>query len=153
TAKDEEYLYLRMRLANAHPWTARPFAVGFDVRPGGNRGLPGMKGVDPGADVSLEIGRDGTARIEQAASTDPIEFTYGLAHPFLEVRPKDLRPGSGVWDPVRLILNRPELIRPTGQVRPIELADVSDLHWGNWSEPTNLVRSSGDELDLRIPWA
>jgi hypothetical protein len=152
-AKDEEYLYLKLRLSHAHPWTSSPLAIGFDVRPGGNRGLPGMPGVDPGADVSLEIARDGTARIEQAASTDPIAFTYGLAHGFLEVHPNDLRPDSGVWDRVRLILNRPELIRPTGQVRPIELADVSELHRGDWSEPTHLVRSSGDQLDLRIPWA
>jgi hypothetical protein len=152
-AKDEEYLYLRLQLGRPAPWLTQPFAIGFDVRPGGNRGLPGMAGVDPQADVALTIGEDGSAHIAQAASSDPIAFMYGLAHHYVKVHAADLRPGSGVWDSPRLMLNRPYTVPVSDRPHPPELADVGTLHWGDWREPTNLVRVSGDQLDLRIPWA
>jgi hypothetical protein len=151
-AKDEEYLYLRLRFDRSDGWRSGPFGIGFDVRPGGNRGLPGMPGVDPAADVALTIARDGTARIEQAASTDPISFMYGPAHHFVPFRRADLRPGSGAWVHPRLILDRPYTVPVTGRPHPTELADVSRLAWGDWSEPMHLIRASGDELDVRIPW-
>jgi hypothetical protein len=152
-AKDEEYLYLRLRLGRPQPWRTERFAIGFDVRPGGNRGLPGMPGIDPDADVALTIGQDGTARIEQAAWTDPIPFVYGLVHHYVAARARDLRPGSGVWDDPRLMLDRPYVIPATGRVRAPQLVDVGTLRWGGWGDPTQLVRERSGELDLRIPWA
>jgi hypothetical protein len=151
--KDAEYLYLRLALAQPAPWRSSPFGIGFDVRPGGNRGLPGMPGVDPNADVALTIGRDGTARIAQATWADPIPFMYGLAHRYVPVRRSDLRPGSGAWDAPRLMLDRPYVIAATGRLRPAQLADVGTLRRGTWSDPVQLIRQRGDELDLRIPWA
>ena len=113
---------------------------------------PHASGHDPAADVALTIARDGTARIEQAASTDPISFMYGLAHHFVPYRLADLRPGSGAWVHPRLILDRPYTVPVTGKPHATELADVSRLAWGDWSEPTHLMWTSGDELDVRIPW-
>ena len=152
-AKDEEYLYLRLRLSQPAPWRSGRFAIGFDVRPGGNGGLPGMPGVDPSADVALTIDREGVARMAQAAWVDPIAFMYGLAHRYVTVRGRDLRPGSGVWDSPRLMLDRPYVVPATGSTRPAQLADVGTLRWGRWIDPTQLVRERGDDLDLRIPWA
>ena len=151
-AKDEEYLYLRLRFDRPAPWRAGAVAIGFDVRPGGNRGLPGMPGVDPAADVALTVAGDGSVRVAQAAADDPIAAMYGRRH-FVPVRTAALRPGSGVWDGVRLMLNRPYTVPVTGADHPTELADVSLLRRGDWREPTNLVRGNGDLLELRIPWA
>ena len=50
---DEAYLYLRLRFDDAAQ--RQHFDLGLDVRPGSNRGLPGLPGVMPGADVALRI--------------------------------------------------------------------------------------------------
>ena len=42
--KDEQYLYLRLRLDEAESWRERPVTVGLDVRPGENSGLPDHPG-------------------------------------------------------------------------------------------------------------
>jgi hypothetical protein len=152
-AKDEEYLYLRLKLDRPSPWRAGRFAIGLDVRPGGNRGLPGVPDVDPDADVALTIGRDGAARIAEAAWADPIPFMYGLVHHYVAARARDLRPGSGAWDSPRLMLDRPYAIPETGRIRPPQLVDVGALRWGDWSDPVQLLRGRGDRLDVRIPWA
>lgn len=70
-AKDEAYLHLRFRV-EAKDWRERPLVLGLDVRPGGNRGLPGHPGVHPEADVAVTVGPGRRAKIEQAAWTDPI---------------------------------------------------------------------------------
>jgi hypothetical protein len=149
---DEEYLYLRLRFDRPQGWRRSPVTVGFDVRPGENRGLPGTHGADPAADVALRIGSGDSAHLVQAAWTDSIAWQYGVARSFVPVHRADLEQGSGVWDAPRLILNRPTLIRPEHVVHPTELVDVGTFRWGDWAEPTNLVRAHGDAVDVRIPW-
>lgn len=149
---DEEYLYLRLRFNGAQDWRQHPVTVGFDVRPGENGALPGSNGADPDADVALRIGPGDTAHIAQAAWTDPIAWQFGVARTFVPVHRADLEQGSGVWHSPRLMLNRPTLIRPQHTVYPAELVDVGTFRWGDWSEPTNLVRVHGAVLDVRIPW-
>jgi hypothetical protein len=56
--KDEQYLYLRLRLNEADSWRQEPITVGLDVRDGENRGLPDRPGVFPEADVALVIDPD-----------------------------------------------------------------------------------------------
>ena len=121
---DEEYLYLRLRFDRPGSWRSSPVTVGFDVRPGENRGLPGTRGADPAADVALRIGSGDTAKLVQAAWTDPIAWQYGIARRFVPMHRAHLEQGSGVWDSPRLILNRPTLIRPEHRVYPTELVDV-----------------------------
>ncbi|MDX6646117.1 MAG: hypothetical protein QOK40_1844 [Miltoncostaeaceae bacterium] len=158
-AHDEEYLYLLLRLARPVGWAAGTLTIGLDVRPGGNRGLPGRPGVAPRSDVAVTVGPGRRARLVLAASTDPLLFQYGLANPFLPVRPADLRPGSGVWVPLRQILNRPYVVPSTGEQRPVEIADLSSLRWGTTDprsrafDDRNLLMGRGSVLELRLPWS
>ncbi|MDX6554037.1 MAG: hypothetical protein QOD86_232 [Miltoncostaeaceae bacterium] len=155
--KDEEYLYLRLRLDR--PLDAEhPVQVGFDVRGGGNRGLPGAPGLDPAADVALTIA-DGEATIRQAAWTDPIGFLYGVKHDFVDVDRADLEVGSGAWVSPRLILNRPQRVPGTGETLPTELVDVGTLPWGTADpgaegfDDRHLIDADGEAVEVRIPWA
>ncbi len=136
-----------------------PMQLGFDVRPGGNKGLPGRPGVDPEADVAISLGPGRKAVLHEAASTDPIGFLYGLARPYVPVKAADLEPGSGAWVRPKLMLNRPYTVPRTGEKRPAELLDISALRWGTADPKARTfddrvtVAGGGKTVELRIPWA
>ena len=168
---DEEYLTLLLHLSPAEQTSRARFTIGFDVRPEGNRGLPGQLGVDPKAEVAIEVGPGRTARLSEAAWTDPIPFYFGVAHDRNEVpfRPLDLEVDSGSWVAPRQIQNRPyviprpELIKPGEQVKqthyPAELSSLAQLSWGS-TDPTSptfddrhLIDASGSVMEIRVPWS
>ena len=155
--KDEEYLYLRLRLDEPLD-DARPVSIGFDLRPAGNRGLPGTDGLVPEAEVALTIA-DGEATIRQAAWTDPIAALYGVRHDFVEVDRAHLEEGSGAWVTPRLILNRPQRIPGTGRTLPTELVEVGTLPWGSADpedgdfDERHLIDADGEVVEIRVPWA
>ena len=151
---DAGHLYLLLRDRSPGRLT-----LAFDVRPGGNRGVPGRPGVAPHADVALILGPGARARVLHATWTDPISFLYGIAADHVPVDSADLEPGSGAWVTPRLMLNRPYRVPNTGERRPTELADVGRLRWGT-ADPQaegfdGRVTVSGDEAvtEVRIPWA
>jgi hypothetical protein len=151
---DAAHLYLLLR-----DRSAGQTMLGFDVRPGGNRGLPGRPGVAPDADVAVTVGPGRSAQIWHATWTDPISFLYGAARGYVPVDRADLEPGSGAWVSPRMILNRPYTVPGTSERRPTELLDVGRLRWGT-ADPAargfdSRVTAAGDEAvtELRIPWA
>ncbi len=156
--KDPEYLYLRLRLAEPDAWQDEQITIGFDLRPEGNRGLPGTNGLDPDAEIAVTIGPGDKAQLLQATWVDALSVLYGIKFDYVDVDPADARPGSGAWTPLRVILNKPYTVPVTGEERPTELADLSDLRWGT-SDPDsedfdarNLIEGDGQVLELRIPW-
>jgi hypothetical protein len=64
--KDEQYLYLRLRLASEESWREDPITIGIDVREGPKLGCPATPGVFPDADVALVVG-PAEAELLQAA--------------------------------------------------------------------------------------
>ncbi len=151
---DAGYLYLLVRRRDA----GTQLQIGFDVRAGGNRGLPGRPGVAPDSDVAITIGPGRRAQIDQAASSDPISMRYGVARGHVPLRPSTLRSARGAWVHPRLLLNRPYRIPLTGQRRPAELADLGTLRWGT-ADPAAadfdgrvLAAGDGATTELRIPW-
>lgn len=150
---DESYLYLRLRFDSVED--RRAFRLGLDVRPGANRGLPGVRGgrAMPGADVALAADGD-RVRMWRAAWTDPMAFQYGVARRYLQVDPRDLRRGSGAWREPALILNRPYRVPASGERRPIELQRLSPLAAGSEARDSrSLMAAKGEVLELRLPWA
>jgi hypothetical protein len=151
---DANWLYLLVRRDGD-----KPFQLGFDVRPGGNKGLPGRPGVDPDADVAVSVGPGSKAVLDEAAATDPIGWLYGVRRPYVPVNRADLEPGSGKWIRPQLILNRPYTVPRTGEKRPTELLDISALRWGtaNPAHPefdSRVTVSGGEDfVELRLPWA
>jgi hypothetical protein len=155
---DEEYLWLRLRLQRPDVWQKTPITLGFDVRPGGNRGLPGTS-IDPDADVALTIGPGNRAHIVEAASIDPAAYLYGLRDGYLKVDRAALQPGSGAWVSPRLILDKPFTVPGTTQHHDVQMVDVGRLPFGTGDpaspafDERNLVDGHGTVLELRIPWA
>jgi hypothetical protein len=127
---DASYLYLLLRDVGPERQT-----VTFDVQPAA------------GPEVRLLLGPGPRARLEQAASIDPISALYGVAHDYVE------QP-TGAWVTPQLILNRPYVVPSTGERRPTELFDVGTLKWGTPATDSRVtVAGDGAVVEARIPWA
>jgi hypothetical protein len=157
--KDEQSLYLRLRLDQSESWRERPITIGLDTRPGGNRGLPDHLGVFSDADVALVVGRD-QAQLFQAAWWEPTRIQYGpLGTGYIDVERADLRPNSGAWVHPLQILNRPYVVPATGERRPVEVHDLGRLPIGS-GDPSSpdfdnrtLVAAQEEVVEVRLPWA
>jgi hypothetical protein len=156
---DEEYLYLRVRLRSGAD-LLQPITIGLDVVTGGNGGLPDHPGVDPAADyaVTLRNGPEGRATAWVRASNDSYVIPYGAVRHYFPVDPSAVRPGSGVWDPFQLILNRPVVDPRTGERRPIEVFPAGDLRRGT-TDPSSpgfdnraTWDAAGSSFEVRLPW-
>ena len=154
--KDEAYLYLLVVLDDPDA-LERGLAIGFDVLPGGNGGLPDAPGAGATADYAVTFDPDG-ARAWVRASNDPGAILYGSVHGYIEVDPDDLRPDSGAWRLQTQILNRPLVVPSTGQELPIEEFNVGELREGS-SDPrdpgfdsrSHWARTS-DGFEIRLPY-
>jgi hypothetical protein len=156
--KDEQYLYLRLRLDQEESWRAQPITVGLDVRPGENEGLPDQPGVFPEADVALVVGPE-EAELLQAAWWEPTRIRYGLGRGYIEVDPSEMRPGSGSWVRPLQILNRPYTVPASGEERPAEVHEIGPLPVGSGDpgdpafDVRTLVAAGGNVVEIRLPWA
>jgi hypothetical protein len=156
--KDEEYLYVHLRLDEPSSWRRDPITLGLDVRDGENRGLPGHPDVFPEADVALTIGPD-DAELFQAAWWEPTRIRYGLGFKYFHVDPEDMKQDSGVWVHPLQILNRPQTVPSTGEKRPAELNELGSLALSGddrdeaTSDQHRLIAASGSVVEVRLPWA
>lgn len=157
---DEESLYLRIRFANpkAQPWATEELAVGLQVFPEPNKGLPGRPGVSPESNVAVLVGPGNVAKLRIASWTDPVAFEFGVAKKELAFNPGDLVPGSGAWTVPQQIVSRALVIPSTNEKLPIDTIAFGDLRWGT-TDPAKpefddraLVNGSKNVLELRIPW-
>lgn len=158
---DAENVYLQLKVT-PELWKHKRIVLGLDAHAAGNKGVPGMPGVDPAADVAVVIGPGKKARIFQAAWNESLGMRYGgFANPkkaFVPAKRADLVPGSGAWVPLRQILNYPYRLPLTGAMRPTEVRDASTMPWGTTdpADPSfddrNLIDGSGDVLEIAIPW-
>jgi hypothetical protein len=156
--KDEQSLYLRLRLDLAESWRERPITIGLDVRPGANGGLPNHPGVFPPADAALVVGL-AHAQLFQAAWWEPTRIRYGLGYGYIEVEPAQMKPGSGAWVYPLQIVNRPYTVPATGESRPAEVHELDKLPIGT-GDPSSpdfdqrtLVAADGQVVEVRLPWA
>jgi hypothetical protein len=156
--KDEQFLYLRLRLDQDESWREDPVTVGLDVRPGSNRGLPGHPGVFPEADVAVVIGPE-HAELLQATWWEPTRVRYGLGAGYVEVDPAEMKQGSGVWVHPLQILNRPYTVPASDTEHQVELHELGNLPIGSGDPGSDdfdnrtLVAASGNVIELRLPWA
>jgi hypothetical protein len=157
---DEESLYLRIRFANpkAQPWATEELAVGLQVYPEPNKGLPGRPGVSPESNVAILVGPGNVAKLRIASWTDPVAFEFGVAKKELAFNPADLVPGSGAWTVPQQIVSRALVVPSTKEKLAIDMIPFGDLRWGT-TDPTKsefddraLVNGSKNVLELRIPW-
>jgi hypothetical protein len=137
----------------------QPTVVGFDVRPGGNGGLPGYPGVDPQADVAFVLGPQDHAELLQAAWWEPTRVLYGLALGMLDVDPAAMKQGSGAWVQPTQMLGKPYTVPTTGAEQPAETHELGTLPLGT-TDPSSskfdertLVAEKGKVVELRVPWA
>ena len=156
--KDEQYLYLRLRLADEESWRKDPITIGIDLREGSNGGLPGHPGVFPDADVALVVGPE-EAELLQAAWWEPTRIRYGLGSEYFDVDRADMERDSGVWVHPLQILNRPLKVPTTGETRPVELHEIASLPIGTGDpdadgfDQRTLVAARGQVVEVRLPWA
>lgn len=156
--KDEQNLYLRLRLDQSESWREHPITIGLDLRAGGNRGLPNHPGVFPTADAALVVGPE-RAQLFQAAWWEPTRVIDGpLGAGYIKLDPAELKPGSGAWVHPLQIVNKPYVVPATGERRPVELHALDSLPIGT-ADPSSpdfdnrtLVAAQGNVVEVRLPW-
>ncbi len=157
---DEESMYLRIRFADpkAQPWATEELAVGLQVYPEPNKGLPGRPGVSTESNVAILIGPGNTAKLRIASWTDTVAFEFGIAKKELAVNLADLVPGSGAWSVPQQIVSRALVVPTTNEKLAIDTVPFGDMRWGT-TDPTKadfddraLINGSKNVLELRIPW-
>ncbi len=171
---DEESLYLRIRFTTPksgteigrkklgksapEPWAKEELAVGLQLFPEPNKGLPGRPGVSPESNVAILIGPGNTAKLRIASWTDPVQFEFGVALKELKFDPAHLVPGSGAWSIPQQIVSRALTIPTTKEQLAIDTIPFGELRWGT-TDPNSanfddraLVNGSKNVLELRIPW-
>ena len=155
--KDEGYLYLHLVLRDPDFWKTHAVTIGFDVLPGASGGLPDLGGRYPAADYAVVLGPGTNGRALVRASNDQYVILYGKVRRYFGYDAAALAEGSGVWDPQRLITNRPLTIPSTGEKLPVESDAVGELRYGT-SDPddpafdSRTIWAAGDVLELRLPW-
>jgi hypothetical protein len=154
---DAENVYLRLAVS-PQLWARKRIVIGLDARPGGNRGLPGLPGVDPGAEMAVAIEPGGEARMYHAGWIEPLGLRYGINKGYIPTNRTDVLPESGTWMRVRQILNYPYLLPASGRVNPVELRDASLMPWGTTDpaspafDDRNLVMGRDGVLEIALPW-
>jgi hypothetical protein len=163
---DEESLYLRIRFApgkggtkiGSVPWAKEEIAVGLQVFPEPNKGLPGRPGVSPESNVVVLIGPGNVAKLRIASWMDPVVFEFGVARKELAFNPADLVPGSGAWSAPQQIVSRALVVPTTNEKLAIDTIPFGDLRWGT-TDPTSadfddraLINGAKNVLELRLPW-
>ena len=157
--KDEQALYLLLRLGEDEAWREHPVTVSLDVRPGGNKGLPGQPSMYPEADVAVVVGPGDEAELFQAAWWEPTRVRYGLGLGYIDVDEAEMQEGSGAWVHPLQITNRPYTVPPTGEKRPAELHEIGKQPFGTTDPKSNefdartLVAADGNVIEMRFPWA
>jgi hypothetical protein len=163
---DEESLYLRIRFAEgkagtkvgSEPWAKEELAVGLQVFPEGNKGLPGRAGVSPESNVAILVGPGNVAKLRIASWMDTVQFEFGVAKKELPFNAADLVTGSGAWAVPQQIVSRALTVPSTNEKLGIDTIPFGDLRWGT-TDPKSpnfddraLVNGSKNVLELRIPW-
>jgi hypothetical protein len=158
---DAQNLYLRLQVT-PNLWDRQRIVIGLDAHTAGNRGLPGLPGVDPASDVAVVITPGHNAHIMHAGFLDLIGGRVGgFADPernWVKVSRSSLQPGSGVWVPLRQVISYPFVVPSTGRKLPIDIRDASQMPWGTTdpADPTfddrHLINGSGQLLEVAIPW-
>ena len=163
---DEESLYLRIRFkpkkggtkVGKEAWAEEELAVGLQVYPEPNNGLPGRPGVSPESNVAVTIGPGNVAKLHVASWTDPVMFEFGIAKKEMTINASDLVPGSGSWSAPQQIVSRALVVPSTKEKLAIDTIPFGDLRWGT-TDPTSadfddraLINGAKNVLELRLPW-
>lgn len=158
---DVENVYLRLKVA-PEVWKHKRIVIGLNARRGGNKGLPGLPGVDLDAEMAIVIEKGGEARMHHAAWIEPLGVRFGgFAKPeknFFPTKREDIVEGSGAWLRIRQILNYPYRLPASGRMNPTEWRDASLMPWGTTDpenpafDDRNLINGQGGVLEIAIPW-
>ncbi len=159
---DVENVYLRLKVT-PELWKRKRIVIGVDARPGGNKGLPGLSGVDPAAEMAVVIEPGGETHMYHATWIDPLGIRFGgLSDPsrnYIPTNPADIKPGSGKWSHLRQVLSYPYALPLTGVIHPTEIHDSSLMPWGTTDpaspqfDDRHLIDGSGTVLEIALPWS
>lgn len=156
---DEAYIYLRLIVDEERVWDETPVSVGFDIVPGGNGGLPSAPGVGSDADTLIVVGPGDEASAYVRASNDYNALVLGRRLGYFAVDDVDLTEGSGVWNPQRLVVNRPLKVPVIELEQPIEWHDLNPLPTGSSSpdgprfDSRTVWAAQEKTIELRVPWS
>lgn len=153
---DERYLYVRSKKVNGNMPTFY-----FDVHPSigsENIGNAFFQSNKPEFKLSFDSEKKGALHVD--AYYDTFLYQYGFDVPMLKPMPQKPVNNGGVFNPIRLALNK-EIVRPdTGEVLPFDYYETGAMRFGN-SNPESAdydsladyyVNDQTGDIEIRIPW-
>ena len=158
---DEGYVYLKAQLTKSFDPNKQNIYLGFDTLPGGNRHGEQLKGkiLDKGLEGLIQFENDKEGQVLLASNYDFHTRYFGLVRGMLEVDPKEMKNNSGIFNPVKMVVDYKLRILPENIIRPFSEVVVSDLKRGtsDYKNPNYHSHATweakGNTLEMRIPWA
>lgn len=163
---DEAYLYLRADLKEGSGKWLEDVEANFllDTLPGkgsiSSELLEGVKLSEAKADfhISLTSKEDSHAFVESAYDT--FLFQYGVQLKMIEYGGIDPVSGSGVFNPIRLVLNKRNIRPDTKEILPFSSYETGKLRYGNGNPESVtydslsdfIVSDDGRTIEVRLPW-
>jgi hypothetical protein len=158
---DAAYHSIRLEcedLGTAVDWNTTNYLITIGLTDRGPRQLPyGLSATAP-ADFTVRLGGPGSSRVTVDPRYDAFAYAYGAEAGLDLDRYRD--PDSGVFTPLRMVINRGYTVPETGKRVPFESVETGRLRYGNGNPSAAAydsladvhVSSSNDAIELRLPW-
>lgn len=151
---DEKFLYLMAEVADFEQET---LYIPLDILPGqGNSQYMGTS-LGEGTDFLLVLDGKENSRVLVDAYYDPTYYSYAVHTPIMERNPLYEQPGSDIFVPVTLMLNRGLYLPETEQRVGYELFDTGKLLYGvanpaldGYNSIADFYHSDG-KVEIRLP--
>jgi hypothetical protein len=159
---DERYLYLNVRMSESavQDWEKKDILFLFDNGKEGGNTVSAKGSEFAGIDFVLHLEGKEHSRLVADSYYDPFYFQYSEQLSFLEKMPFHGKQNSGIFNPIRLALNKPLHIPSTGETLPFTFYETGKLKYGI-GNPENpeydsladfYVNKKEGIIEIRIPW-
>lgn len=159
---DEAYLYLRLDFSKPINWSKRNALVFIDtIKSQGNTKVGNKLQLSEGADFAIQLSGKTTSRVLVDQHYDAFLYQYGHQLGMIPEPKSASLNDQGVFDPIRLALNKPLTIPTQNQTIPFSSYETGKLIYGNANPNDPSYNSLADfdlsqnkkTVELRIPWA
>lgn len=154
---DAAYLYLLIR-AEDYDFAADTLYLPLDVLPEQGNTHYETLSFASGADFLLRINGIANSAMLVDAYYDVFQFDYSVRTQLVDPVPGQSSKDSGVYNPIRLAMDRGYLLPETGERTTFQSFDTGALRYGNGDPSAEAYDSladfcaSGNVVEVRIPW-
>lgn len=159
---DDAYLYLRLDYSKPIDWSQMNSLIFINTINGqGNTHIGDKLKMNQGADFVIQLNGQNNSHILVDQNYDEFLYQYGHQLHYVTEPKNDSLPNQGVFDPIRLALNKPLTIPDQHRTLPFSSYETGKLVYGDANPNSKDYNSLADfdisqskkTVELRIPWA